>query len=170
MAPVTIQFWSANANRYYEYSGYSGMRKLWLDAINVSHPDMVEIITWNDFVEGTYVSPIDDPNKYQFANFLFVPGVTPFHAGLLPYPLRRDGLPKVLHRVVQDGHRAARPAGCDLLGLSHAVESNHGEHKYASDWHGVRPTGGRCVYLGVPEGPSAAEGQRRQRSADAQSA
>jgi glucan endo-1,3-alpha-glucosidase len=81
MAPITIQFWGANANRYYEYSGYGGMRKMWLDAINVSHPDMVEIITWNDFVEGTYVSPIDDPNKYPFANFLFVPGVPLFTQG-----------------------------------------------------------------------------------------
>jgi hypothetical protein len=60
---VTIQFWGADAARYFEYSGYSGMRKLWLDAINVSHPDLVEIVTWNDFIEGTYVSPIDDPNK-----------------------------------------------------------------------------------------------------------
>ncbi len=81
MAPVTIQFWGANANRYYEYSGYEGMRKLWLDAIYVSHPNMIEIITWNDFVEGTYVSPIDDPNKYQFANFLFDPGVPLFTTG-----------------------------------------------------------------------------------------
>jgi glucan endo-1,3-alpha-glucosidase len=30
----------------------------------------VEIITWNDFVEGSYASPIDDPNKYANANFL----------------------------------------------------------------------------------------------------
>jgi glucan endo-1,3-alpha-glucosidase len=71
------------------------MRKMWMDAIKVSHPDWVEIITWNDFVEGTYVSPIDDPNKYQCANFLFVPGVPLFTLGcfhshyaatdLLPY-------------------------------------------------------------------------------------
>jgi glucan endo-1,3-alpha-glucosidase len=60
MAPVTLQFWGSNANRYYEYSGFSGMRKMWMAAINVTHPDWVEIITWNDFVEGTYVSPIDD--------------------------------------------------------------------------------------------------------------
>jgi hypothetical protein len=78
MAPVTLQFWGSNANRYYEYSGFSGMRKMWMDAINVTHPDWVEIITWNDFVEGTDVSPIDDPNKYQFANFLLVPGVPLF--------------------------------------------------------------------------------------------
>jgi len=70
MAPICFQFWAANAGRYYNYNGYSGMRELWMDAINVSHPDWVEIITWNDFVEGTYVSPIDDAARYVGANDL----------------------------------------------------------------------------------------------------
>ena len=70
MAPICFQFWGANANRYFEYSGYAGMRKLWMDAINVTHPEWVEIITWNDFVEGTYISPIEDPAKYPSANDL----------------------------------------------------------------------------------------------------
>lgn len=95
MAPVCLQFWGANADRYYEYGGAAGMRKMWMDAINVSHPDWVEIISWNDFIEGSYVSPIDDPNKYEFANFLDSSGVPNktvgyFHnhsgaAALLPY-------------------------------------------------------------------------------------
>jgi glucan endo-1,3-alpha-glucosidase len=75
MAPICFQFWGANANRYYEYGGAAGMRALWMDAINVTHPEWVEIITWNDFIEGTYVSPIDDPNKYPGANFLDSTGV-----------------------------------------------------------------------------------------------
>jgi glucan endo-1,3-alpha-glucosidase len=75
MAPICFQFWGANANRYYEYGGAAGMRALWMDAINVTHPEWVEIITWNDFIEGTYVSPIDDPNQYPGANFLNSTGV-----------------------------------------------------------------------------------------------
>jgi glucan endo-1,3-alpha-glucosidase len=75
LAPICLQFWGANANRYYEYSGAAGMRAMWMDAINVTHPEWVEIVTWNDFIEGSYVSPIDDPNKYQFANFLDTTGV-----------------------------------------------------------------------------------------------
>jgi hypothetical protein len=75
MAPVALQFWGANANRYYEYSGGAGMRSMWMDAIERSHPDWVEIITWNDFIEGTYISPIDDPNRYPGANFLDSSGV-----------------------------------------------------------------------------------------------
>jgi len=95
IAPVCLQFWGANSDRYYEYGGAAGMRKMWMDAINVSHPDWVEIISWNDFIEGSYVSPIDDPNKYEFANFLDSSGVPNktvgyFHnhsgaAALLPY-------------------------------------------------------------------------------------
>ena len=75
MAPVCLQFWGANANRYYEYGGGSGMRTLWMDAIRVTHPEWVEIITWNDFIEGTYISPINDPNKYPGANFLDSSGI-----------------------------------------------------------------------------------------------
>jgi glucan endo-1,3-alpha-glucosidase len=61
MAPVCLQFWGPNADRYYEYTGFEGMRALWMNAIHVTHPDWIEIISWNDFVEGTYVSPIADP-------------------------------------------------------------------------------------------------------------
>ena len=77
MAPICFQFWGANAGRYYEYSGYSGMRALWMNAIDVTHPDWVEIITWNDFVEGTYVSPIDDPARYPHANDLAASAASP---------------------------------------------------------------------------------------------
>src|SRR5580698_11005923 len=75
MAPICLQFWGANADRYYEYGGAAGMRALWMDAINATHPEWVEIITWNDFIEGSYVSPIDDPNRYPGANFLNSTGV-----------------------------------------------------------------------------------------------
>jgi hypothetical protein len=70
MAPICFQFWGANAGRNYEYSGYSRMRGLSMDAIKVTHPEWVEVITWNDFMEGTYLSPIDDPAKYKQANDL----------------------------------------------------------------------------------------------------
>ena len=83
MAPVCLQFWGANADRYYEYSGYAGLRKMWMDAINVSHPEWVEDITWNDFVEGTYVSPIDDPANYGNANVqeIYAANYNHTHAG-----------------------------------------------------------------------------------------
>ncbi len=130
MAPVCLQFWGANANRYYEYDGASGMRKMWMDAINRSHPDWVEIITWNDFIEGSYVSPIDDPNKYPAANFLNTTGVPAstvgyFHShngatALLPYFIQwyKTGVQPAIvndsiywfYRTQSSNSRAQRPA------------------------------------------------------------
>jgi glucan endo-1,3-alpha-glucosidase len=75
MAPICFQFWGANANRYYEYNGAEGMRAMWMDVFRVSHPEWVEIISWNDFIEGTYISPMDDPNKYAGANYLDASGI-----------------------------------------------------------------------------------------------
>jgi hypothetical protein len=75
MAPVTLQFWGSNANRYYEYSGAAGMRRMWMDMIQRSHPEWVEIVTWNDFIEGTYISPINDPDRYPNANYLTESGI-----------------------------------------------------------------------------------------------
>ncbi len=98
MAPVCLQFWGANAGRYYEYSGAQGMRAMWSSAVKTSHPEWVEIITWNDFIEGSYVSPIDDPNRYPNASFLDASGIPlgtrdyfHSHAGataLLPFFIR----------------------------------------------------------------------------------
>ena len=113
MAPICLQFWGANADRYYEYGGAAGMRALWMDAINVTHPEWVEIISWNDFIEGSYVSPIDDPNRYPGANFLSSSGVPIgtldyFHsrataAGLLSFFIRwyKTGVePAITHDAI----------------------------------------------------------------------
>jgi glucan endo-1,3-alpha-glucosidase len=109
IAPICFQFWGANAGRYYEYSGFSGMRALWMDAINITHPEAVEIITWNDFIEGTYVSPIDDPASYPNANDLGASAAPPstqhyFHTHrgateLLAYFIQwyKTGVQPVLH-------------------------------------------------------------------------
>ncbi len=125
MAPVALQFWGANANRYYEYSGFEGLRRMWLNAINVTHPDWVEIITWNDFVEGTYVSPIDDPNKYQYANYLNTFGIPLgtlgyFHShyaatDLLPFYIewyKTGKQPKITQDAVYYAYRT-QPTGFD---------------------------------------------------------
>lgn len=74
MAPVAVQFWGANANRYYEYSGGHGMRAMWASAME-SKADWVEIITWNDFIEGTYVLPMDDPGMDAGVNDLGSSGI-----------------------------------------------------------------------------------------------
>ncbi|MEA3177592.1 MAG: large repetitive protein [Gammaproteobacteria bacterium] len=106
MAPVCLQFWGANANRYYEYSGGAGLRAMWMDAINVTHPEWVEIITWNDFIEGSYVSPIDDANKYPFANFLNTTGVP---SSTLGYFHSHNGATALLAYYIQWYKTGVRP-------------------------------------------------------------
>lgn len=129
MAPICLQFWGANAGRYYEYSGYQGMRAMWMDAIEASHPEMVEIITWNDFVEGTYVSPVGDPAAHPGANDLGASAAPPdtrnyFHThvgatDLLAYFIQwyktgecpgitRDSI-YWAYRTVEDVHRSSTP-------------------------------------------------------------
>lgn len=73
MAPVCPGFWGANAGRYYSYRGFTGMQAMWQSVIETTHPEWVEIITWNDFVEGTYITPATqrtaDGKGQQFGPF-----------------------------------------------------------------------------------------------------
>ncbi len=125
-APIALQFWGAKGNRYYEYSGFQCLRTEFLDAINTSHPDAVEIITWNDFVEGTYVAPIDDPAAYSGANDI-PPILNYFHAHagateLLAYYIEwyKTGVqPSLSHDTIYWAYRTAlapAPASTKIYG------------------------------------------------------
>jgi glucan endo-1,3-alpha-glucosidase len=61
MAPVT-PFYRANGANYrlFDTKGFKGMQDEWLAAIQ-NHATWVEIVTWNDYNESTYVSPFDTP-------------------------------------------------------------------------------------------------------------
>lgn len=49
--------------RTYETEGFNAMQMEWKAAIN-DGADMVELVTWNDWAEGTYLSP-DMPQKFN---------------------------------------------------------------------------------------------------------
>jgi glucan endo-1,3-alpha-glucosidase len=67
MAGVSPHYWGYKqysvGRRYFEYDGGEGIDMQW-KAVIASQPDWVEIVTWNDFNESTYVSPVDDPGQY----------------------------------------------------------------------------------------------------------
>lgn len=66
MASVTPHYWGCVQNggrRYYESNGGEGITLQWKSIIT-NQPDWVEIVTWNDWNESTYISPIDDPGNY----------------------------------------------------------------------------------------------------------
>lgn len=68
MAGITPHYWGSVqyslGRRYYETDGGEGLIMQWLSLI-ANQPDWVEICTWNDFNESTYVSPVDNPEAYE---------------------------------------------------------------------------------------------------------
>jgi len=67
MATFAPTYWgcvqTTLARRYYESQGGEGTAMQW-NSIITNQPDWVEICTWNDFNESTYVSPVDNPGQY----------------------------------------------------------------------------------------------------------
>lgn len=60
MAPVTSFYRGLRGNyRIYESHGFQLMQDMWLAAIE-GHADWVEIVTWNDWGESTYIAPLSD--------------------------------------------------------------------------------------------------------------
>jgi glucan endo-1,3-alpha-glucosidase len=83
MASASPSYWGSVqysvGRRYFEFDGGEGTVMQWQSIVN-SQPDWVEITTWNDFNESTYISPIQDPALYETG--LQVP-VRYSHAGYL---------------------------------------------------------------------------------------
>jgi len=67
MAGITPHYWGSVqyglGRRYYETDGGEGLLTQWLNIIT-NQPDWVEICTWNDFNESTYISPVMNPETY----------------------------------------------------------------------------------------------------------
>jgi glucan endo-1,3-alpha-glucosidase len=67
MAGLEPHYWGSIqpslGRRYYETSGGEGLITQWLSIIT-NQPDWLEICTWNDFNESTYISPVYNPETY----------------------------------------------------------------------------------------------------------
>ncbi len=68
MASWTPHYWGMTqttiGRRYFESHGGEGTVLQW-ESIIQSQPDWVEIVTWNDFNESTYVAPVADPGVHS---------------------------------------------------------------------------------------------------------
>ncbi len=61
--------------QYLEFQGGRGMDNTWQSILRVQHPEMVEIVTWNDYSESTYLEPSKKPQTHT-------PGIESFsHVG-----------------------------------------------------------------------------------------
>jgi len=67
MAGLAPSYWGSVqyglGRRYYETDGGEGLTTEWQNIIS-NQPDWVEISTWNDFNESTYISPVTNPETY----------------------------------------------------------------------------------------------------------
>ena len=155
MAPVCLQFWGANADRYYEYSGATGMGALWKQAIESTHPEWVEIITWNDFIEGTYVSPIDDPNRYPQANFLAGTGVPAGTLGYFHSHRDADGLLRYYIRWYKTGVQPA--VDRDQIYTFYRTQSMDSSGRKPSVAHAYGPVADRIYVTALLRSPATLE-------------
>jgi glucan endo-1,3-alpha-glucosidase len=68
MGSVSPSYWGFNqpsiGRRYFEFDGGEGTISQW-QSIIANPPDWVEITTWNDFNESTYISPVANPSQYE---------------------------------------------------------------------------------------------------------
>lgn len=68
MASASPSYWGnvqySIGRRYFEFDGGEGTVMQW-QGIITNQPDWVEITTWNDFNESTYISPVSNPGQYE---------------------------------------------------------------------------------------------------------
>ena len=85
MASVTPQYWggkqTTDGRRYFEFNGGEGIEAQWRSVIETQKADWVELVTWNDFGEGSYFSPVDDVSKYWPYEYVTAPGFFKTHIG-----------------------------------------------------------------------------------------
>ena len=59
-------------SRVFEYDGFTGMAEQWRAAIE-ANVDWIEIVTWNDWGESTYVAPFGGPTDQDLWNYHWGP-------------------------------------------------------------------------------------------------
>jgi glucan endo-1,3-alpha-glucosidase len=68
MGSISPYYWGEKqitaGRRYYEYHGGEGIAAQWKSILEIQKPEWIELTTWNDYGEGSYMSPMDDINKY----------------------------------------------------------------------------------------------------------
>jgi hypothetical protein len=135
MCPVTPFYRGFGGNyRVYECRGLEGMAMQWESAI-AGNATWVEIVTWNDWGEASYVAPFGPPEQTEFWNGHWGPLLA--HAAFLdasryyldwfktgvPPRITRDRLfyfhrlhPKAVEGLVKPGgQERGRPGGADRL-------------------------------------------------------
>ncbi|WP_271597473.1 endo-1,3-alpha-glucanase family glycosylhydrolase [Bradyrhizobium sp. CCBAU 45384] len=67
-------------SRVFESNGFQGMKEQWISAIEAA-PDAVELVTWNDWAEATYLAPFGKPSDQNVLRYHWGPLLS--HSGFL---------------------------------------------------------------------------------------
>lgn len=67
-------------SRVFESNGFEGMKEQWLSAIKAA-PDAIELVTWNDWAEATYLAPFGNLRDQDVLNYHWGPLLS--HSGFL---------------------------------------------------------------------------------------
>ena len=112
MASVTPYYRGNGGNfRAFETRGFEGMAKEWEAAIR-DGVTWIELVTWNDWNESSYLAPFGEPQDTSLWKGHFGPKLLSHVAYLDASPL--------LHRLVQNRHATADCRGSVVLLLSSA--------------------------------------------------
>ena len=86
MATYSPHYWGnaqpSNGRRYFESYGGEGTILQWTSII-INQPDWVDIFTWSDFNESTYVSPVMNPEQPRYGQGFLATPHRYCHAGYL---------------------------------------------------------------------------------------
>ncbi|SCB26875.1 Glycosyl hydrolase family 71 [Bradyrhizobium shewense] len=67
-------------SRVFESNGFQGMKEQWISAIRAA-PEAVELVTWNDWAEATYLAPFGSASDQNVLNYHWGPLLS--HSGFL---------------------------------------------------------------------------------------
>ena len=86
MASYSPHYWGSaqpgNGRRYFETDGGEGTILQWTSIIE-NQPDWVDMFTWSDFNESTYVSPVENPEQSKYGEGFLATPHRYSHAGYL---------------------------------------------------------------------------------------
>jgi len=102
MAPYSPYYWAVchPSRQYLEFQSGRGMNSWWQSIVEKQHPDLVQIVTWNDYSESTFIQPNRIPSTktpgipsfghlgyYELLKYY----IAWFHKGTRP-TISRDGI------------------------------------------------------------------------------
>jgi glucan endo-1,3-alpha-glucosidase len=124
MASYLPYYWAVchPVRQYMEYQGGRGMDNMWTSFVLKQHPEIVQLVTWNDYSESTFVQPTRVPNTkspgipsmphlgyYELLKYY----VSWYHIGQMPV-ITKDAIFFFYRTHLKDAVASADLSACNL--------------------------------------------------------